>query len=221
MKKRLNFLCVLVFVLMASSVVPTVLMMVESVKQGVEMAKNGAEFDEQHPEKVLKMANLKHPAVISTIPVAGDAAILHDAGTGRDIEVWPTQMILDSGVTENDGFDICISIVGVVGSLFQLVMIVTFIMLIVRVNRDHIFEWKNVRLLRILGGSMIAFAVLGMTVGIMLVNRALDVFNVPGYVINYMDYTQIANLILGVIALIVAEVFAMGLKQQEELELTV
>ena len=222
MKKRLNFLCVLIFVLLLSSVVPYVVMGVETTKQAILLAEQDEQKGEEYVnEQMAKLSKVQHPAVLSAIPVAADPAILHNDKTGRDMEVWPTQMILDAGEAHAAAFEPVATVVGVVGGGLQTVVLVLFVLLIVRVNKGSIFDWKNVRWLRVMGGCMVLAASLSMAVGLMLVSQAREVFSASGYVINYLDYTQISNLILGVLALVVAEVFAMGLKQKEELELTV
>lgn len=47
------------------------------------------------------------------------------------------------------------------------------------------------------------------------------VFSVTGYSLSMADMVHITSLVLGISALIVAEVFAIGLKMKEEQELTI
>ena len=46
-------------------------------------------------------------------------------------------------------------------------------------------------------------------------------FRVSGYATDYFSYVSVLELSIGMVALIAAEIFAIGLKMKEEQELTI
>ena len=89
---------------------------------------------------------------------------------------------------------------------------VSFIRFILNVNRDKVFIWENVRLLRWTGWGFL-IAILCMSVHDLIVHIPLEKI--------YNDYAPMSDLTFGVFCLIVAEVFAIGLKLKEEQDLTI
>jgi len=91
-----------------------------------------------------------------------------------------------------------------------LVSFVSFIRFILNVNRNQVFVWENVNLLRLTAcGLMILAAV-----------AACDEFYTGCSFIEVYDHFFDAFL-FGVFNLIIAEVFAVGLKLREEQDLTI
>ena len=91
-----------------------------------------------------------------------------------------------------------------------LVSFISFIRFILNVNRNQVFVWENVNLLRLTAcGLMILAAV-----------AACDEFYTGCSFIEVYDHFFDAFL-FGVFNLIIAEVFAVGLKLQEEQNLTI
>ena len=81
---------------------------------------------------------------------------------------------------------------------------------ILNVNRDKVFVWQNVALLRWAGwGLLIPYIII-------IVSELLN--HVP---IRQIYIEDSDSLIFGVFCLIMAEVFAIGLKLKEEQDLTI
>ena len=99
--------------------------------------------------------------------------------------------------------------------------VVLFIRLIVSINKSDIFNWKNVRRLRRLGILLIIGFVCTFLLAFLSFHNVEKVFSVTGYSLSMADMVHITSLVLGISALIVAEVFAIGLKMKEEQELTI
>ena len=89
------------------------------------------------------------------------------------------------------------------------------------INKSDIFNWKNVRRLRRLGILLIIGFVCTFLLAFLSFHNVEKVFSVTGYSLSMADMVHITSLVLGISALIVAEVFAIGLKMKEEQELTI
>ena len=154
MKKRLNFFCVLMLLLMATMVVMTF--------------------------------------------VTGADAFQEGWNKGRNVLPANTWLALLEFFAE---------MFAVVAAL---VSFISFIRFILNVNRNQVFVWENVNLLRLTAcGLMILAAV-----------AACDEFYTGCSFIEVYDHFFDAFL-FGVFNLIIAEVFAVGLKLQEEQNLTI
>ena len=109
-----------------------------------------------------------------------------------------------------------ISVVGV----FALVMVLTaiimlifnFIKIMLSVNKSMIFAWINVRRLRMIGLSFILIFISDVLMSIH------DSIVTSGFV---MESLSVSYLINGMIAFVVAEIFAVGLRLKEEQDLTI
>ena len=91
-----------------------------------------------------------------------------------------------------------------------LVSFVSFIRFILNVNRNEVFVWENVNLLRLAACGLMILAV---------VAGCDEFFTGCSFVEVYQHFFD--AFIFGVFNLIIAEVFAVGLKLQEEQELTI
>lgn len=93
--------------------------------------------------------------------------------------------------------------------------------LVIAINRSEIFSWNNVHRLRKVGTLLLLGFLLQGAQLWLLFHRLDDVFAMQGYSLSLREAITLSNLLLGLVALIVAEVFAIGLKLKEEQELTI
>ena len=91
-----------------------------------------------------------------------------------------------------------------------LVSFVSFIRFILNVNRNEVFVWENVNLLRLTACGLMILAV---------VAAGDELFTGCSFVEVYDHFFD--AFLFGVFNLIIAEVFAVGLKLQEDQELTI
>ena len=154
MKKRLNFFCVLMLLLMAIMVVMTFVTGADAFKEGWNNGRN-------------------------VLPANTWLAIL-------------------------EFFAEMFAIVA------ALVSFISFIRFILNVNRNEVFVWENVNLLRLTACGLMILALVA----------ACDEFLTGCSFVEVYDHFFDA-FIFGVFNLIVAEVFAVGLKLQEEQDLTI
>ena len=91
-----------------------------------------------------------------------------------------------------------------------IVSFLSFVRFILNVNRNKVFVWENVNLLRLAACGLMILAV---------VAAGDELYTGCGFVEVYDHFFD--AFIFGVFNLIVAEVFAIGLKLQEEQDLTI
>ena len=99
--------------------------------------------------------------------------------------------------------------------------VLQFIKFIRNINRSDIFCWANVKLLRKLGTSLLITFATTLTSTYMHTWQLSQVLKIPGYSYNWLNPFSHSSLLLGVLAFVIAEVFAIGLKMKEEQDLTI
>ena len=99
---------------------------------------------------------------------------------------------------------------GMFAIVAALVSFISFIRFILNVNSNEVFVWENVNLLRLTACGLMILAVIASCNELYTGCSIVDVYD------HFFD-----AFLFGVFNLIVAEVFAIGLKLQEEQELTI
>lgn len=218
MKRRLNILCVIVLLVLGYSVLEMTYYVGMGIKLGLEKG-----FDKEvNIKEKEEMSNLQ---VVQLIPENLGSALLIDSvyneKSGEYVPASYGQMIV-SVDTKPGVFSRVVSGLVLLGDYVVIIWaVVLFIRLIVAINRSDIFNWKNVRRLRRLGILLIiSFCCTFFTASLTLHNVE-KVFAMPGYSLSMTDMVHITSLVLGLSALIVAEVFAIGLRMKEEQDLTI
>ena len=105
--------------------------------------------------------------------------------------------------------------------IYPIISLVLFYKLVWRINHQEVFSWKNVRTLRKIALYLILFAVFSTGSSLMNAYQMNQAFALEGYSVNYLGCFSFLSFLLGMVSLIVAEVFSIGLKMQEEQELTI
>lgn len=218
MKRRLNILCVIVLLVLGYSVLEMTYYVGMGIKLGLEKGFSET-VDKKEKEE---MTNLQ---VVQLIPKDLGGALLIDSvyneKSGEYVPASHGQMIV-SVDTQPSIFSRVISALLLFADYVVIVWaVVLFIRLIVSINRSDIFNWKNVRRLRRLGALLIISFGCTFCSALLTFHNVEKVFSVSGYSLSMTDMVQITSLVLGLSALIVAEVFAIGLRMQEEQELTI
>ena len=205
MKRRLNILCVIVLLVLGYSVLETTYYVGLGIKAGIEKG-----FDSKIDAKVPK-------------DLGGDILIdsVYNEKTGEYVPAAYGQMIVSVN-TQPSVLSRIVSLLILILNYVAIVWaVVLFIRLIVSINKSDIFNWKNVRRLRRLGVLLIIGFVCTFLLAFLSFHNVEKVFSVTGYSLSMADMVHITSLVLGISALIVAEVFAIGLKMKEEQELTI
>lgn len=130
----------------------------------------------------------------------------------------PSDLFAETGSSLSRTANGITTLISVLASIFCLIQ---FFYLIRNINRGDIFSWKNVKFLRKLGVSLILLFICSFTT-IMIGNyEAAQVLELKGCEYSNIFAFSEPTFILGFIALLVAEVFAVGLKMKEEQDLTI
>ena len=111
------------------------------------------------------------------------------------------------GFTWSGLLEVIVGLIVVIAAFFSFGCFVHFIL---NINRNKVFVWENVLMLRMTG--------IGLCIVVLLIS-ADEYLNGKSLMAVYDDYFEI--LIFCVFSLIVAEAFAIGLKLKEEQELTI
>lgn len=218
MKKRLNVLCLLVVLVLGYSIFESIyqvsVVMQASYKAGYNAGKNRDMSD------LNNIANMKPIALMpDAFPFFTDS-ILNEK-TGEYVPVMHSQMIVSVKTKPNIVQSLAMTFSSFINVFAILTAIVIFILLIVSINKSNIFNWKNVRRLRWLGGALILSFICSVIPMCLTSSMLSDVFSIKGYSLHLSEFISITNLVLGLSALLVAEVFAIGLRMKEEQDLTI
>lgn len=206
MKTRMNILCLLVFLLMGFSVVETAYYFTIGLKAGAD------------PNPTMR--NLEY---VSVLP--DDMTLLTDSVFNVKSQTYVpatySHLLISVDTPENLWEQVArgLMVLAAVGCFLQAALY--FLRLIIAINRSEIFSWDNVHRLRKVGLLMLSgFLLQGAQLWI-LFHRLDEVFAMQGYSFSLREALSLSNLLLGLVALIVAEVFAIGLRLKEEQELTI
>lgn len=102
-----------------------------------------------------------------------------------------------------------------------IVVIIRFVNLIMAINKSIIFDRVNIRRLRFMGFSFILFFVVFFFMDYTSVQQSRDLIEIPGYYISGSEVYSTFSLMIGIICLMIGEVFAIGLRLKEEQDLTI
>ena len=197
MKKRLNLLCAIVLLVLGWSVVVTGYYMVvgaaEGVRQGWNYAKAEHEAREQGRPVTEDAGEMLHMKYISLLP-----PMLSDPDG---------KMLPDSVYNERTHSYIPAA----------------YASLTVSIETRH--KWVgNLLSLLILAANiwaLVVFIRLVISINRVEVEAVRDVLSIPHYELTTTDVVDRISLLLGLCALIVGEVFAIGLRMKEEQDLTI
>ena len=153
MKKRLNILCILVFIVLGLSLYTTGYQFGTGMKAGMSLAK------EQHKEPkqcdgTMLAGDFRFVDVVPTIAMIKPDTIIN-AQSKEKVPVMYTQMAVRIGKDVNYSYLIISSSCSLMNTLLTISALIIFVMLILSINKSQIFEWKNVRRLRWLGSLLI------------------------------------------------------------------
>lgn len=215
MKKRLNLLCACVLIGLLLSTSTVISLMVQAVsagfKAGYESVEKGKEF------------NISDYKIVCTIPsdLFAETGSVTNLKNSSQASIKPVISLIEAPTTGSSLSRTANGITTLISVLASIFCLIQFFYLIRNINRGDIFSWKNVKFLRKLGVSLILLFICSFTT-IMIGNyEAAQVLELKGCEYSNIFAFSEPTFILGFIALLVAEVFAVGLKMKEEQDLTI
>lgn len=228
MKRRLNLLCAIVLLVLGWSVVETGYYLARGAGEGFRQGWNYAEAEAKAketgtpiPEDLREMQHTQYITLLPPIFSDWDGKLLPDSVYNERTGSYIPAAYASLCVSVESGSPWTRSLLGILILTVNIWALVLFIRLVVSINRSDIFTWRNVRRLRRLGVLLVvAFACSWLSAWIELqaVRQALTI---PHYELTMTDTMDRISLLLGLCALIVGEVFAIGLRMKEEQELTI
>ena len=221
MKKQLNLICVLIFFFVGLSLLPSIYLMGNAFVDGFSAGMSQAE--KVHEQGVTNIsAEVLSPLALNLWPKSL-AATSDKLFNQRDQEWYPASQIKtlvwvkskELGITQLGGLLTLISLIFIVKAIIQ------FYKLINAINHEVIFDWLNVRRLNRIGRNLLISFVLTQAYVLMNYWASIRLFELEGYEHNIGCDFQSMTLIMGLIALLVGRIFAIGLQMKEEQELTI
>ena len=217
MKKKLNILCVIVMLVLGYSVIDAAYYVGTGFKAGIELGTN----------KKLAMAKkqeLMHLQVISLMPkhmsnILSDS--IYNAKTGKYLPASYGQLAVSVDTHPSITVRVMSALAGLTDFITTVWAVVLFIRIIIAINKSDIFNWRNVRRIRRLGIMLIIGFGCTLFMALLTAYSVGKVFDSSNYSLYVTDMVKITSLVLGITALIVAEVFAIGLKMKEDQDLTI
>lgn len=212
MKRRLNILCLLICVAVVASIINYLRMEGDDAVWGAQ--KSRGMLEEGYPRNDVFL-------FLSPDTIGYYSDSVYNVATGTWLPLQYRQVVVQTdehpvSIWVNLGIWFSVPLI----ALSVLIQIITFIKLIRAINKSVIFEWSNVVKLRTIGVSMlISFALFALFA--YLHTYSMAPIEIQGYTVTGEDIWQFMWLIPGLSVLLVAEIFAIGLRMKEEQELTI
>ena len=220
MKRRLNILCMLVILTLSYSVIEMGYYLMIGFRAGYESVSD-TETHFGHAEEV---KNLKTIHLIPDgISIEGGELMrdsIYNAKSGSYLPAAYASLAVNVP-TERKMPNFWVGVLVIMQLICLLKAMIFFIRLIVAINRSQIFCWENVKRLRRLGYLLLVAFGCNLASEYLNLQIVQEVLELPGYAISMREAMSITIPVLGLCALIVAEVFAIGLKMKEEQDLTI
>ena len=221
MKRRLNILCVIVMLVLSYSVLEAGYYFFIGAKAGVE-----AVADKKPDISAQKdIMNMKYISLVPESFSVSDGALFRDSvfneKSGEHVPVTYASMLVSVDSHPAMWEIVTEKVLTFLQMGMYIWAIVLFIRLIISINKSDIFNWKNVRRLRRLGIALIIGFSCSLVTTYLTFRSVEEVFSIQGYDLVISDIVSSTTLVLGLSALIVGEVFAIGLKMKEEQDLTI
>lgn len=220
MKTKLNLICVMVFCLM-----------VADLWGGwfeFDVGKNAADYEmetQQEARQAFRQQKVTDAWMVNLLPISKvqTAIMVRNELTGKMMRAWPTAMYVEPETPEEfSGWHAFLeSVFALLALAGMLMTIVVFVWFIGRVNHNYIFDRKNVTLLRLAGTGLLTYGIIGTVWNILAQVDTVKQFQLSGYGNDWLSGIEFTTLLLGLIAFVAAQVFAMGVKMKEEQELTI
>ena len=231
MKRRLNILCLIVLLLMGWSVLETAYYMAVGATTGFKAGWEYAKQQKENPQatktpEMETIGQLQYMEHVHLSPKTFDmehwlADSVYNARTQQYVPAMYAELMVSVPRIESTAMQIANTLLGLLKLAVSIWAIVLFIKWVVAVNRSDIFTWHNVRRLRRMGVLMLVSCAATWLVEYLTVHSVEQVFTLPGYELSLAGTVPLSVLLLGLCSLIVAEVFAIGLRMKEEQDLTI
>ncbi|GEM_PF-58064 len=227
MKTKMNIICVLIFVSIVASFVEFYINSGgetwADMRNASENAWNNPQYEGAHVQDETNLYLDRSYLTVRPKDHAVFSDSIYNEATGQWIPAQYRGTVVVENMVEHN-FDLLNGLIGLASIIVlvsAIILFVAFIRLIFKINKSIIFHWTNVHKLRWIGSCMLViFAAFGLANWMhYLIDSAS--FSLSKYEISSEGIWDFSLLISGLGVLLVAEIFAMGLRLQEEQELTI
>lgn len=215
MKKRLNLLCACVLIGLLLSTSTVISLMVQAASTGFK-----AGYESVEKGKDLNISDYKMACTIPSDLFAETGSVTNLKNSSQ-ASIKPIISLIEAPTTGSSLSRITNGITTLISVIAGIFCLIQFFYLIRNINRGDIFSWKNVKFLRRLGVSLILLFICSFATVMIGNYEAAQVLELNGCEYSNIFAFSDPTFILGFIALLVAEVFSIGLKMKEEQELTI
>lgn len=221
MKRRLNILCIFIVIIVGYPVADYAFVFMDAAKAGFEKGLQAAKGTDE--ETRAELTRMKHLKYINLLPVYDNLLqdSVYNEKTGSYVPVLYSEISVNVDTNPSAAIFVTMSMAFLLNIAAGIAVIVLFISFIISINNSVIFNWKNVTKLRWLGVALIICFIAELIPYVLSYIELTDAFSMKGYKLYLAGGIRITTLILGIASFIFAEIFAMGLKMQEEQELTI
>ena len=145
--------------------------------------------------------------------------ILKDAKTNKEVKAWAKSVMVEEDLNvkkdKSVWFYVALMPVPIIGLVTWFLFFFYFIKFVIAINKGEVFTWKTISLLRKAGWASLISEMVGLI--LLLFANGNRVF--VGYANDYSRLLEeIPGLLCGLLLLLMAQTFSIGLKQKEELE---
>lgn len=219
MKRRLNLYSILI----AALILVQVGLSIHSMILGFSVGWNTAKTEHQaHPRRgytSIVSLNIAPDQANSLTEAKFSDQVFH---ADKDVKVWPLKVMAATSDSRYTMFTALIVIlISIAELVFAVMLIVHFMKFVLNVNRQRVFEHDNIRHLRWVGGLLLFFGILETMEAMIDTYRASEFIHLSHYQILYSQTIETSTIVCGLVTLILAETFAIGMKMKEEAELTI
>lgn len=210
-KLSINVLCAIILVIISFGIIESGTIFTQGVSAGMQSAES--------------IDIMEYPVIAYINSTSDDSAKpIETIGTGehkykiiRDLTIV---MVRQSDVPSY--LPIASLIFPVIGCILLIWFIIAFIKFIININRGEIFTLKNVRYLTKLGIIMLLIAVSKICCGL-IDNSILNSLNLgdPSLTLSASWSVPWTDILMGLVALLMAKIWDRGIKMKEDQELTI
>lgn len=198
MKHKMNLLCVVIFVF-------TIL---------IPVANLSSLFFTSAGELKLSQVDI-YPTHIGN----DNSFRLKDGKTNKEVKAWAKSVLVeeDADVKKDTSawFYVTMMPVPIIGLVTWFLFFFYFIKFVIAINKGEVFTWKTISLLRKAGWASLISEMAGLILLFLAYGNRVFV----GYANDYSKLLEdIPVLLTGLLLLLMAQIFSIGLKQKEELD---
>ena len=148
-----------------------------------------------------------------------NAVTLTEKDTGKSMKAWVKDVLVERNKDINNKpsswLTFALMPVAIIGIVTWVMFIVYLIKFAISINKGEVFTWKTINLLRKAGWASLISTIMLLVIGFFPHNQVA----LSGYTFDFSEAIgEISTLLPGLLLLLLAQTYGIGLEQKEELE---